>query len=91
MTLTGFGPAQTKECGSYVVMINGIRADLKKTRSTNNILRYSKHAIRVQNAEIVIIEFENWGNEFRDIVSEMARKGIHGFYYVTGNDAIHRF
>ena len=80
-----------KTQGSFDVMINNYRADLKKTRSTNNIIRYAKHGLRVQNAEIILIEFENWGNEFRDIVSEMSRKGIHGYYFVTGDELIHSF
>lgn len=50
-----------KADGSYDVVINNLRADLKRTKSTNNIIRYAKHAIRVQNAEILLIEFEQWG------------------------------
>lgn len=80
-----------KPQGSFDVIINNKKADLKKTCSTNNIIRYSKHALKVQNADIILIEFENWGNVFRDIVSEMSRKGIHGYYYVTGNELIHSF
>ena len=80
-----------KREGSFDVLIDGTRADLKKTKSTNNIIRYAKHALRVQNAEIILIQFENWGNEFREIVSEMSRKGIHGLYFVTGREIVHRF
>lgn len=80
-----------KSEGSYDVVINNIRADLKRTKSTNNIIRYAKHALRVQNAEIILVEFEHWGNEFRDIVSEMSRKGFHGYYFVTGIEIIHSF
>ena len=77
--------------GSYDVVINNLRADLKRTKSTNNIIRYAKHAIQVQNAEIILVEFVEWGTEFREIVSEMARKGIHGFYFVTGSMLTHSF
>ena len=80
-----------KANGSFDVVIDDIRADLKKTKSTNNIMRYSKHAIKVQNAEIILIEFEKWSNEFRDIISEMSRKRIHGYYYVAGVEQIHSF
>ena len=80
-----------KPQGSFDVTINNVRADLKKTRSTNNIIRYGKHALRVQNAEIILVEFEQWDNKFRDIVSELSRKGIHGFYFVSGNELIHSF
>ena len=80
-----------KPQGSFDVLINDSRADLKRTKSTNNIIRYAKHALRVQNAEIILVEFERWGNEFREIVSEMSRKGIHGYYYVTGVEQIHSF
>ena len=77
--------------GSFDVTINEINGDLKKTRSTNNIIRYSKHALKVQKADVILIEFEKWGSAFREIISEMARKGIHGYYYVSGTDAIHSF
>ena len=80
-----------KPQGSFDVTINNVRADLKKTRSTNNIIRYGKHAIRVQNAEIILVEFEQWNNKFRDVVSELSRKGIHGYYYVSGSELIHSF
>lgn len=80
-----------KSKGSFDVTINGIRADLKRTKSTNNIIRYAKHAFRVQKAEIILVEFEQWGNDFRNIVSEMTRKGIHGYYFVKGNEVIHSF
>lgn len=80
-----------KSEGSFDVTINGIRADLKRTKSTNNIIRYAKHAFRVQNAEIILVEFEQWGNDFRNIVSEMTRKGIHGYYFVKGSEVIHSF
>ena len=80
-----------KSQGSFDVTINNIRADLKKTRSTNNIIRYGKHAIRVQHAEIILVEFERWDNKFRDVVSELSRKGIHGYYFITGKEQIHSF
>ena len=80
-----------KDEGSFDVMINGKRADLKKTKSTNNIIRYSKHALRVQNADITLIEFEHWGTAFRNVVSEMSRKGLHGYYFVSGIEKVHSF
>jgi len=43
---------------SYDIHLNGIRADLKKTGSHNNIVNYAKEAIRKQGASIVIFEFE---------------------------------
>lgn len=80
-----------KPQGSFDATINSVRADLKKTRSTNNIIRYGKHAIRVQKAEIILVEFEQWSNKFRDIVSELSRKGIHGYYFITGSELVHGF
>ncbi|MBQ9546806.1 MAG: hypothetical protein IJU90_05930 [Bacteroidales bacterium] len=44
--------------GYYDILIDGIPADLKKTKSHNHIVKYAKKAILRQHAEIVIFEFE---------------------------------
>lgn len=77
--------------GTYDVFFDGIEADLKKTRSTNNIIKYAKRATKKQGAQIILFEFELWNNKFRDLVDELIRKGYHGHYFITGEKATHQF
>ena len=77
---------------TYDVHMDNIKADLKKTRSHNNIVNYAKDAVRYQGAEMVIFEFEK---ETEKIYSELARfksYNIHGKYYFTHKkNVIHDF
>ena len=80
-----------KAGGSYDVVCNGQKGDLKRTKGAGNIVRYAKYATREQRAEIVLFEFETWDSEFRKVIDELVRKDLHGFYYITGIRAVHRF
>ena len=77
--------------GTYDTIFDNIKADLKRTRSTNNIIKYAHRAIKKQGAQIILFEFERWNNEFRDLVDELVRKGYHGRYVVTGENKSHLF
>ena len=77
--------------GTYDVICDNIKADIKKTRSTNNIIKYASRAIRKQGAEIILFEFETWSNDFRDLVDELIRKGYHGRYFVSCERHTHGF
>ena len=68
---------------SYDIHLNGIKADLKKTGSHNNIVNYAKEAIRQQGAEIVIFEFEKETDMIHAEILQLKRKGIHGKYYFS--------
>ena len=75
--------------GSYDIHFNGITADLKKTSSHNNVEKYAKDAIREQNAEIVIFEFENNTKEIHAKISKLVKTyNINGFYYFSENPDI---
>jgi hypothetical protein len=80
-----------KPDGSYDVVCNGKKGDLKKTKGAGNIVRYAKYAIREQGAEIVLFEFEEWRAEVRDTISEMVRKNLHGYYFVSGLSIVHDY
>ena len=77
--------------GTYDTIFDGYKADLKKTKSTNNIIKYASRATKKQGAQIILFEFEQWNNKFRDLVDELIRKGYHGRYYVTGERTTHQF
>ena len=77
--------------GTYDAICDHVKVELKKTSSTNNILKYAKRATKKQGAQTILFEFENWSNQYRDIVSELSRKGIHGYYFITRIEQIHSF
>ena len=77
--------------GTYDAIYDDVKADLKKTGSTNNIIKYASRAIYKQGAKIILFEFENWNNEFRSFVDELIRKGYHGRYYVSCEEKTHNF
>jgi len=64
--------------GRYDIVLNGIPADLKKTKSHNNISHYAKYALKNQKAEIVVFEFDEMTDEIRKKLNEMKRKGYNG-------------
>jgi len=68
---------------SYDIHLDGIKADLKKTSSHNNIVKYGKEAIRVQGAEIVVFEFEKETERIHAEILQLKLKGIHGKYYFS--------
>ncbi len=77
--------------GTYDTIFDNLKADLKKTKSTNNIIKYASRATRKQGAEIIIFEFEIWNSEFRNLIDELIRKGYHGWYRITGAHNSHQF
>ncbi len=80
-----------KPDGTYDIVCNGRSGDLKRTKGSGNIVRYAKYATKEQGAEIVLFEFDEWKNEIRDAVSELIRKNLHGYYYVSGELVVHSF
>ena len=77
--------------GTYDAICDGVKADIKKTGSTNNIIKYASRAIKKQEAEMILFEFEKWDNDFRELVDELVRKGYPGMYFITGKGKIHQF
>ena len=77
--------------GSYDVVCNDRKGDLKRTKGAGNVVRYAKYATREQGAEIVLFEFEGWNSDFRKAIDELVRKELHGFYYITGIETVHHF
>lgn len=80
-----------KADGTYDVVCNRQKGDLKRTQGSGNIMRYAKYAIREQGAEVILFEFVKWNSDFRKVVDELVRKGYHEYYYITGIEMPHRF
>ena len=77
--------------GTFDVICDGFKGDLKRTKGHGNIVRYARYAVKEQGAEIVLFEFEEWGTKVRDAVSEMIRKKYHGYYFISGDQVVHHF
>lgn len=72
------------------ILLNGIPADLKKTRSANNIMNYAKKAIGKQGAEIVIIEFEVENQKIYNEIEALKQEGIKLIYFFSGKNEIYK-
>jgi hypothetical protein len=74
------------------VTINGVKADLKRITSHNNVVREAKSAIRKQGAEAVLFEFKKETDEIHNELLQLKKYDIHGYYYFSNNhDKIYSF
>ena len=71
--------------GSFDIYLNGISADLKKTKTHNNIVHYAKMAVREQGAKIVVFEFEENSKKIQEELDKLKRDKIKTYYYFTNN------
>lgn len=69
------------------VLFDGIPADLKSTKSHNNIAGYAKHALRSQGASIILFRFDKMDRNIKNELLKLRRKGVHGWFYVKGEEA----
>ena len=83
-----FAPDDT---GSFDVLCDGLKADFKSTSGAGNIVKYAKHAINDQSADIVLFEFTSWGTPFIEAIQSLKRIGIHGKYLKPGDETIYTF
>ncbi len=65
------------------VLINGLRADLKRTSSHNNIIKYAKKAVRKQGSDIVLFQFDIETKEVHRSILNLRKIGIKGYYFFT--------
>lgn len=72
------------------VNINGKLADLKSTKGAGNIVKYAHKAIKKQQAEILLFEFEQQSIEVEKELDKLRRKGINGFYYYKEEKKVHK-
>ena len=73
------------------VRIDGLFADLKRTSSHNNIVKYAKKATRNQGADIVLFQFDELTPEIRFEINILMKMNIHGKYFVTGSNTLYEF
>lgn len=70
------------------ILINGEAADLKKTSSANNIVKYAKKAVRQQGADLVIFEFENETKAIYAELEALKRLGIKAKYFFSNSGKV---
>lgn len=70
--------------GSYDILIDGHKADLKSLKGSNNILREASKATKKQGAEMVVFKFDKINAAVTQKIETLKQKGIHGYYYEEG-------
>lgn len=73
------------------VTINGVPADLKRTKGGGNIVKYAKKAVRQQGAKVVLFQFDEMNASIYKELNQLQQMGIHGKFFVTGEDRIETF
>ena len=69
--------------GCYDILLNGIPADLKKTASHNNMVKYAKKAISEQGAKVVVFEFSKMAHGIEKELYSLKKLGIPVKYFTT--------
>ncbi|MBF2707509.1 phage head morphogenesis protein [Flavobacterium soyangense] len=67
-------------------LVDGAFADLKKTASHNNILKYAKKATTEQGAEMILFEFEKETKDIYKEIEKLKTKKIKALYFFTGRE-----
>lgn len=78
--------AETARMSSSDVRINGIPADLKRTSSANNIVKYGKKAVKKQGAKAVLFQIDGNQGKVHEELNKLARLGIKAYYFFTGKE-----
>jgi hypothetical protein len=73
--------------GMYDVLIDGVPADLKKTKGVTNLDHYVDHALRDQKAQIVLFEFEEESKNLYSKLRKYENEGKKILYYFTGQES----
>lgn len=82
---------ETPGVSSPDVTINGVPADLKRTKGGGNIVKYAKKAVRQQGAKMVLFQLDEMNAGIYKELNQLKQMGIHGKFFVTGEDRIETF
>ena len=74
--------------GSYDILLDGKKAELKSLSSYNNIVREGKSAIKKQGADLVVFRFNTLSAKAKSYLKDLAKAKIHGCYYVRGQKGL---
>lgn len=68
------------------INIDGIKADLKRLSSHNNIIKEAKEAVRKQGADIVIFQFEKETEQIHLELQNLKKLGFWVIYFFKGRE-----
>lgn len=77
--------------GSYDILFDGIKADLKRMKGENNVCREGKSAIRDQGANLVIFKFDKYTAKTTGEIKKLQANDIHGYYYLENGGPLNYF
>lgn len=77
--------------GSYDILLDGKKAELKSLKGASNIGREGKSAIQKQKADLVVFKFKEINSNVHKQLNILAEKGIHGYYYKNGDKGLSEF
>ncbi len=75
---------------SHDVNIDGIPAELKRTGSANNIVKYAKKSIRKQGAKVVLFQFEENTRSVQLELMKLRSLGYKILYFFSGERKVYR-
>lgn len=77
--------------GSYDILLDGRKADLKRMKGTNNVYREGKSAIQKQGADLVVFKFDKYTAKMNREIEKLQGNGIHGYYYLKDGGSLTYF
>ena len=70
------------------ILIDGLKADLKRVSSHNNVVKYARKAVEKQGAECVLFQIDSMSEQMRNELNALKRRNIKVLYFVTGEDRL---
>ncbi len=74
---------------SHDANLNGIPAEFKRTRGSNNIRKYAKKGIMDQKATIVVFQLDENTESVQWELLKLKRHGYKILYFFTGEEKVH--
>ncbi|MCD8208816.1 MAG: hypothetical protein LUD72_12830, partial [Bacteroidales bacterium] len=73
----------------YDVKIDGAPADMKRIKTTNNIMRAASRAVVKQKARVVLFQFDKDELRVRLDLIKLKHKGYNVLYFFTDEQKVH--
>lgn len=70
------------------ILIDGLKADLKRVSSHNNVVKYARKAIEKQGAECVLFQIDSMTEQMRNELNALKRRNIRVLYFITGEEEL---
>ena len=70
------------------ILIDGLKADLKRVSSHNNVVKYARKAVEKQGAECVLFQIDSMTEQMRNELNALKRRNIKVLYFITGEEKL---